>query len=1083
MCLSTKVYSKRSCFNMISKQPSWDRYEAIILLEGLLASLNGQIARADAIKNISQDLRKLAFHRGIKIDATYRNENGISFQLRSMESAYYGQTIFKPATKLFAETVAIYHNSRDEYCKLLKEAQAMINGSNSVEKDFMDYLASKMPPSQLSNMYLFYSEIESFNLKVRVLQKPLFQTTDLEIIKKVQRTIEQNKIFRITHKKQLQKIIVAGQYYYTYIKEGRYLQITEAPVTVTDQINAPLQSTCSPIVNCTTSEESPNIPLVRNEYDKKLLQKYPSIYAQVLDAIKSLSSIGTKDVSIGEIYEKTNQIARPSEIEEILDNASWARIVDKNYTFSIEGIDHSVVAAEPNEKSAEKVSTDNAICSIDFNGKFDLAYTKPEEFSYFGNAKICGNSWTTLYVNLVETLIRDYPHIFIEGMSFSKSGGRIELSNNTDYSFMWVPKPVPGTDYVLETNVSASNMAKKIKYILDLCNINYENIVITYRKKDSSTYSPDHEQKSKSFCSTVDAKINSSTFTRYMAETLNMSENTCRSYTSAINNCEAFAKEHQLSSCRLYTSDADEAQETAQQLLSSEDFLEYNARQHNRFRAALQKLFSFIGTDLPQTGSISQVPEVAPSYKNEIYEAVLKQYFKKGFHTESPLEIRKFRRYYTSIYNNELLDLDTDIAREIKLLCIIHNGKAFLPEVMLSEELKERLFKYIEDSFIAGKTAIYYQAIYTEFAEAFLDYYIHDADMLKSYLTFVSNGQFYINKNFISKEANVVLDPLSEIRSCLQEYGRPAEYDELFQALPHLPQSKIKVILASNGEFVNNGLGAYFHESIVRLSDEELEEIARIIQGTINDKDFIGGNELYDAIQMKFPYIVQDNHNLSVYGFRDALKVKLGHRFSFKGNIISQIGQEISMADVFAKYAKSHDSFSLSELQGLASNLASSIYFDPVYENSLRISRDQFVSKESVQFSIPDTDEAIGRVCIGNYIPIQAVTNFGVFPYSGFPWTSFLLEHYVAHYSQKYILLHSSFNGTECAGAIVKRSAKINSFDDLITDLLTNSSIEMKKAPVLQFLSDTGYLARRRYSEIESLIIKANAQRQRKDNN
>lgn len=87
----------------------------------------------------------------------------------------------------------------------------------------------------------------------------------------------------------------------------------------------------------------------------------------------------------------------------------------------------------------------------------------------------------------------------------------------------------------------------------------------------------------------------------------------------------------------------------------------------------------------------------------------------------------------------------------------------------------------------------------------------------------------------------------------------------------------------------------------------------------------------------------------------------------------------------------------------------------------------------------------------------------------------------MAGYSQKYMLLHSSFNGTECAGAIVKSSAGIDNFDDLIVDLLANNQIEMEKASVLQFLSDKGYLARRRYSEIESLIIKANAQRQRKD--
>lgn len=194
------------------------------------------------------------------------------------------------------------------------------------------------------------------------------------------------------------------------------------------------------------------------------------------------------------------------------------------------------------------------------------------------------------------------------------------------------------------------------------------------------------------------------------------------------------------------------------------------------------------------------------------------------------------------------------------------------------------------------------------------------------------------------------MDPLSEVRSCLQDYGRPATYDELFAALPHLPQSKIKFILASNVEFVNNGRSEYFHESIVHLSDEELDGIAEIIQRTIDEKDFIGGNELYDAIRAKYPYIIDENHTLSMYGFRDALKAKLGDKFSFKGNIISRSGQELSMADVFAKYARSHDAFTLSELQSLANNLATPIYFEAIYENSLRISRDQFDSKNCRSF-------------------------------------------------------------------------------------------------------------------------------------
>lgn len=1003
---------------MVERQPSWDKYEAAILLEGLLASMKGELTRSDAIKAVSRDLRAMAFHRGMEVNEVYRNTNGISLQMKSMESAYLGHTVFKPATKLFTDIAGLYHDSYDEYQKLLKEAKAMICNKKSVEDDFMRYLAEQVSPAQLSELYGCYSEIEAFCLKIKVLKNPLFETTDFETIKKVQRTIEQNKIFRITRRRQIKKIVDAGRHYYNYIKEGLYVRVADEK-TVEDRstIDCEMSNQSPPDVEMAGVESpTPITECTKAEQDEGLIQKQSS---------KSTS-----------------------------DNA-------------------------PDAFNMKSSHSQNEIYEIDFRANLDLAFTKPESFSYFGQDEEIDNSWSSLYIHAMATIIEDYPHMFLPGMAFAQKPRRIELASDDNYDFMIAPKPIPGTPYMLETNLSANDIVAKIRYVLDLCNVDYENVVITYRKS-AKGISEQPLQKAPIKSNTI-CEINSRNFSRYLSETLNMADATCRSYASAINNCEAFAQEHQLASWRLYTTDKQMAQETIQLLLSNSDFLVYNARQHNRFRAAIQRFLGFIGSDLTWIAPAKADSEPAETYRDESYEEVLKRYFKKGFRMESPLEIRKFKRYYTAIHNRELTDSDDDISKKIKSLCIVYEGKAFLPDVMLSEELKDKLLNYIETAFADGKSAIYYQAIFTEFSDAFLDYHIHDADMLKSYLSFIGNGKFFINRSFISKTPDVSMDPLSEVRSCLQDYGRPVTYDELFTALPHLPQNKIKSILASNIEFVNNGRSEYFHESIVHLSDEELDGIAEIIQRTIDEKDFIGGNELYDAIHAKYPYIIEENRALSMYGFRDALKAKLDDRFSFKGNIISRSGQELSMADVFAKYARSHDAFTLSELQSLANSLATPIYFEEIYENSLRISRDQFVAKTTAQFPIGAIDEALDRICTGKYISLLEVTNFGAFPYAGFPWNSFLLEHYVASYSQKYTLLHSSFNGTECAGAIVKRSAGIDNFDDLIVDLLANNQIQMKKAPVLQFLSDKGYLARRRYSEIESLIIKANAQRQRKD--
>ena len=83
-------------------------YEAVLLLDAYLSVINGVQSRTRAIKKVSDDLRKMAINNGIMIDETYRNVNGIQFQMASMESAYIGRTILKPTIKLFLEVVTLY---------------------------------------------------------------------------------------------------------------------------------------------------------------------------------------------------------------------------------------------------------------------------------------------------------------------------------------------------------------------------------------------------------------------------------------------------------------------------------------------------------------------------------------------------------------------------------------------------------------------------------------------------------------------------------------------------------------------------------------------------------------------------------------------------------------------------------------------------------------------------------------------------------------------------------------------------------------------------------------------------------------
>ena len=99
----------------MARQVAFTKYEAALLLDAYLKVLSGELSRMDSVKECSRMLRLMAVNSGIEIDDIYRNVNGISFQMASMESAYQGRTIMKPATRLFTEMANLYMTDKKEY--------------------------------------------------------------------------------------------------------------------------------------------------------------------------------------------------------------------------------------------------------------------------------------------------------------------------------------------------------------------------------------------------------------------------------------------------------------------------------------------------------------------------------------------------------------------------------------------------------------------------------------------------------------------------------------------------------------------------------------------------------------------------------------------------------------------------------------------------------------------------------------------------------------------------------------------------------------------------------------------------------
>lgn len=197
------------------RQPQWDKYETALLIEAFWRIKEDRSQRAAIVAELSASLRNRA---GFEIDDTFRNENGISMRLSELDYLFTGgQTGLKNTSDLFREMVAMYGEDRSSFEEILSEAKSMTSTPLNIREMFGEWLQEKTPKLKPDTAYLLLAVGEEFCRKIKVLKKPLFETTDVDTIKKFVKTVTNNKFFRIRNKKQYPAIVNASNWYYSFI--------------------------------------------------------------------------------------------------------------------------------------------------------------------------------------------------------------------------------------------------------------------------------------------------------------------------------------------------------------------------------------------------------------------------------------------------------------------------------------------------------------------------------------------------------------------------------------------------------------------------------------------------------------------------------------------------------------------------------------------------------------------------------------------------------------------------------------------------------------------------------------------------
>ena len=377
----------------------WDKQETALLIDAYLKVKNKELSQQDAIKEVSTLLRRRAILSGIEIDEIFRNENGISMQMKIIG----GLVDEKPsglhsATKMFTEMVALYKTKRSEFDKILIQAKGECVMQVNVQEKFFAWLAARVSSAQLSEFYIVCRDIETFCMNKRILVAPLFDTTDFETIQSVANTVRTNRMFQFKYFRQLGKMKKVMDYYLTFLRENPVSKVETVSVVPEASV---FEEHIVPVNNIASVPAE----TVAHQDDAETATVTPIVNADVVQEV---------------------EVAEASSITEEVNSA-----------------------VQDNNSLTETTETDDNLIWNFANERIDFTYTNPIEVSYFGEGRECAG-WQNALVKIIEFLLEDYPAIVRGMVGYRFAGvGKVILSGRAGLDRL--SKAIEQvTDYILK---------------------------------------------------------------------------------------------------------------------------------------------------------------------------------------------------------------------------------------------------------------------------------------------------------------------------------------------------------------------------------------------------------------------------------------------------------------------------------------------------------------------------------------------------------------------------------------------------------------------------------------------------------
>ena len=478
----------------------------------------------------------------------------------------------------------------------------------------------------------------------------------------------------------------------------------------------------------------------------------------------------------------------------------------------------------------------------------------------------------------------------------------------------------------------------------------------------------------------------------------------------------------------------------------------------------------------------------ASAEETERYKTVLREDFPDGFRQNYAIHTKKFIRRYAERYGVEP-DIERDeIVLRLRQIGYVLDGRIYAKGDSNQAELLKEINIAIHDAFQEGASCVFVSMLYRRYQQELAEQLrVYSADALLSLLTAHENWEYYERDGHLFSKSNPVdfsrrTNDLPDVLRVMKDSYKPMNYQALQERLWHLPLENIKSALGRIADIVPVDTETYFYAPHFPISQTEMETLSRAMGREIEQRGFLTASNIRELLERNCPAVAIDAASFKNYGLRNVLSVLLRDRFTFNGAIVSEKGHALTLREVWRDYCRNSDRLTLAALKELAAEVNSTIYWDDVFREMVRISENEFVNRKRIRFSVPDADAALETLCPGDYVPIQDISLWAHFPPLEVPWNGYVLESYLLQDSARFRLERVSATESGFYGVIVRNSSPFKDYEAVITDMLAHSREWTDEKSAMKWIVDRGCQARKRFANFGKILREARLLREKLEN-